>query len=227
MRRRIVNKFHWLRDRHILRVPPRAKNPYLTHFPVLLAMQQWLPLRSVLEFGSGESSTKGLLNKDGFPLLVRLESYENDAAWAARVRMQLGHDERLTLNLIDGPICAAVQAMDLEAFDLVLIDDSLTLEERSSTIRAVAAKRPQRPVVVIHDFEQIAYREAAKPFRNRYRVTGQNPNVGVAWNSTQLAYGALCRLDRRLRVLGERSSIDAWFKEANALTVTSAHAKKD
>ena len=214
---RLINKFHFLRDRLVLRLPPRAGNPYLTHIPILLAAARWRSLAAVLEFGCGDTSTRAFIDRRYFPELRRLESYENDATWAERLRRQIGPEPRLNLQFVDGPISAAVEAIDLEQFDLIFIDDSMTGEGRSSTIRAVAAKRPRRALVVVHDFEYLPYRVAARSFRHRYRFTGQNPNTGLLWNDGSLPKSKLRRLDQALRRSGEKPGAEEWAGALRAI----------
>jgi hypothetical protein len=207
---RLLSKFHALRDRHVLRVPPRAANPYLTHIPILLAAARWRPLAAILEFGCGDISTRSFLDRRFFPQLQRLESYENDAAWADRLRQQVGADPRLNLHFVPGAVASVAGAIDLEQFDLIFIDDSSTADERSATIRAVSTKRPRRPVVVVHDFELLVYRAAAQLFKHRYRLTGLNPNTGVLSNEAPLCKQQLRALDRLLRSAGEKPDAAEW-----------------
>lgn len=214
---RLINKFHVLRDRHVLRLPPRAANPYLTHIPILLAMARWRPLAAILEFGCGDISTRAFLDRRYFPKLQRLESYENDGAWAERLSHQIGTEPRLNLHLVDGKVASSVEAIDLEQFDLIFIDDSMTSEERSTTIRSVAAQHPRRAVVVVHDFECLSYRVAAQAFQHRFRFTGQNPNTGLLWNGAAINRSQLRALDRTLRSTGEKDDVAAWDVALSAI----------
>jgi hypothetical protein len=66
---------------------------------------------------------------------------------------------------VEGDIAPFVSELDLESFDLILIDDSKTSAERAATICAVASKEPQRPLIAIHDFEVGEYQQAATRFR--------------------------------------------------------------
>jgi hypothetical protein len=191
-------------------LPDRASNPYSTHVPILLAAARWWPVREVLEFGCGDFSTRAFLNRRCFKELERVESYENDPEWAERIRQELGADPRLRLHPVNGAIADSVSRINLEEFDLVFVDDSTSTAERSATIQAVAAKRPQRPVVVVHDFEQLEYRRAAKLFKHRCRFTGLNPNTGVLWNQARLHRRPMRTLDLKLRKSGENSSIEEW-----------------
>src|SRR5689334_21342832 len=132
---------------------PRAENDYATHVPILIGLARMREIKSVLEFGCGHYSTLTFLNRAAFPQLRRLHSVENDTAWSATVQKMAQHDERWTLQLAANHIAETVAELDLESFDLILIDDSKTSAERVATIDAVAKKHPQRPWIAIHDFE--------------------------------------------------------------------------
>ena len=207
---RLINNFHVLRDHYLLRLPARAPNPYLTHIPILMAAGRWWRIRRVLELGCGEFSTKLFLDMRCFPDLQQLDSYENDPAWAERIREQFGANPRLRLHLVEGLVAKAVEGVDIESFDLILIDDSSSGRERCDTIGAVAAAKPQRAIVIIHDFEFLPYRQAAGLFRHRYRFTGMNPNIGIAWNRAQVSRRSLQDLDRALRKNIHKPQFDDW-----------------
>lgn len=159
---------------------PRALNDYATHVPILIGLARLREIKSVLEFGCGYYSTLTFLNRAAFPHLERLQSVENDASWAETIHEAAKSDERWTLKLVRREIADAVP--DLEEFDLVLIDDSKTSAQRSATIRAVAGKQPQRPWIVIHDFEVEEYRRAAAGFKQRHTFKAYNPETGVLSN---------------------------------------------
>ena len=159
---------------------PRALNDYATHVPILIGLARLREIKNVLEFGCGYFSTLTFLNRAAFPHLERLQSVENDASWAETIHEAAKSDERWTLKLVRREIADAVP--DLEAFDLVLIDDSKTSTQRSATIRAVAGKQPQRPWIVIHDFEVEEYRRAAAGFKQRHIFKAFNPETGVLSN---------------------------------------------
>ena len=160
---------------------PRALNDYATHVPILIGLARLREIKSVLEFGCGYYSTLTFLNRTAFPHLERLQSVENDASWAETIHEAAKSDERWTLKLVRREIADAVP--DLEAFDLILIDDSKTSTQRSATIRTVAGKQPQRAWIVIHDFEVGEYRRAAMDFKQRHVFKAFNPETGVVSNS--------------------------------------------
>ena len=189
---------------------PRARNDYSTHVPVLIGLARDCEIRNVLEFGCGYYSTLTFLNRAAFPQLERLQSIENDAVWSETVQDLANGDDRWSLNLIDGEIADAVPGLDLEAFDLILIDDSKTSAQRAATIRAIANKQPRRPWVAIHDYEIEEYRVAARAFRHRYAFKAYNPQTGVV--SSQAIH--LAALDRKLKANSkalEPDDVEGWL----------------
>lgn len=177
---------------------PRALNDYATHIPVLIGLARLRDIRSVLEFGCGDYSTLTFLNRAVFPNLVRVQSVENDFAWAESTYEKAKSDGRWALKVVQGDTAAAVSGLDLEAFDLILIDDSKTSVERAATIRAVANKRPQHAWIAIHDFEVDEYRQAAAAFTNVHRFRAYNPETGLVCNQP-VPSSHLKSLDRILR----------------------------
>jgi len=161
---------------------PRAINDYATHIPILIGLARIRQIRSVLEFGCGRYSTLTFLNRTAFPHLERLHSIENDDSWAATIQQIAQEDRRWSLQLAEGEISETVSNLDLESFDLILIDDSKTSAQRAATIRAVGLKQPERPWIVIHDFEVEEYRRAASGFRYRHCFRAYNPETGVVAN---------------------------------------------
>jgi hypothetical protein len=196
-------------------VPDRAENPYATHLPVLLALARLLDVKRVLEFGCGDFSTGTFLDRRAFPKLERLESYENDAEWAKRVRDAAQDDPRLDLRVTRGAIADAAKAAAIEDFDLILVDDSIEAPLRIATLTTVAQRRPMRAAVVVHDFELPFYREPTGAFRHRFRFTPLNPNTGVAWNHDRLREADLKRLVSVVRKHRDRIKVDdraAWVE---------------
>jgi precorrin-6B methylase 2 len=186
---------------------PRARNDYATHIPILIGLARLRAIRRVLEFGCGHYSTLTFLNASAFPDLERLHSIENDDAWATTIQEAAKDDPRWTLQLVNGEICESIP--DLESFDLILIDDSKTSAQRAATIRAVAAKQPQHPWIVIHDFEVDEYRDAASAFKHRHRFRAYNPETGVVANSS-LNVRALNRSIQQHAKSLDPDNITAW-----------------
>lgn len=189
--------------------PPRALNDYATHIPILIGLARTREIRSVIEFGCGKYSTLTFLNAAAFPHLERLQSVENDDTWAATIEDAANADPRWTLQLVNGEIADTVRDIDLEAFDLILIDDSKTSAQRAATIRAVARKQPQHPVIVIHDFEVEEYRRAASAFKHRQRFRGYNPETGVVGNRV-VEWKAIEQIIRSKAKVFEPDALERW-----------------
>lgn len=166
-------------------------------------------IRNVLEFGCGYYSTFTFLNRSAFPHLERLQSVENDGVWAETIR-ESAQDDRWRLKLVNGEIANAVSSLDLEAFDLILIDDSKNSEQRSATIRSVANREPQRPWIVIHDFEVEEYRKAASTFKKRHAFKVYNPETGLVCNQAIDVKLLTSVLKSRARTL-EPDDLDGWL----------------
>src|SRR5579859_3848467 len=92
-------RFRWWRltDRYLWPCVPRSAKPYTTHLPALLALRFLRPIRRVLELGAGEHSTLAFLDRECFPELETLLSFEQDPQWAERVKTLAGSDARLSL----------------------------------------------------------------------------------------------------------------------------------
>lgn len=205
-------------ERHWLKMPPRHSNPYATHTPIFMCLSRLLNVSNVLEFGSGLFSTPAwLVSNNGH--IKYVESYENDGEWAAEVKEKLAGDSRVNLVTVNGRMGDAAIQVDVDSFQLTIVDDSTRPEERLATIKAVAAQRPSRTVTAIHDFEHPTYRHAANSgFEHTYRFTCVNPNVGVAWNGSRDLLKALRGIEQEIRLSLDSLAIedvDAWVEFAD------------
>lgn len=196
--------------------PVRSAQPYATHLPVLVALGRTLPVRSVLELGTGDFSTACFLDTAVFPHLERLVSVENDVAWGERMRPLLERDERAVLHVVDGTVSDALDRAELapSGFDLVFCDDSTSADERSRTIATVAERCGRNTVVVIHDFEVEPYQAASATFTNRWVSKAFYPNTGVCWHDARVDVQSLRRLDRVISRVKQRTPLTdqrAWL----------------
>ena len=189
---------------------PRALNDYATHIPVLIGLAKLREIRNVLEFGCGHYSTLTFLNRDCFPRVERLHSIENDDSWASKIEEAAQQDPRWSLHVVNGEIRESIADLDLETYDLILIDDSKTSAQRAATIRAIARKQPQHAWIVIHDFEVDEYREAASGFKHRHRFRAYNPETGVVANSNHIGWRIVDRVIRSKSKTLEPDAIEAW-----------------
>lgn len=154
-----------------------SEPPFTTHLPILIGLSFYYEISSVLEFGSGLSSTVSFINKKSFPNINKITSYENNLEWYEKVKQKVSHDPRVSLIYKEGKISDCVKDEDIQNYDLVFIDDSMNLKDRSETIRNVIQKNPK--FVAIHDFENSGYRKSLGEYKNTYHFKCLLPNTGV------------------------------------------------
>ena len=204
----------WRKLKSVLQpLPPRAQNAYATHIPVLIGLAAIRPIRRVLELGCGHYSTKTFLERAAFPDLKELQSVEDDPDWAETMRDAIKDDARCTVTVVTGAISAAMRQFDLEAFDLILVDDSTNAESRAATIRALSCLHPSHPWLVIHDYEVEEYRTASLGFRQRFTFRAFNPHTGLVSNSGFTS--AVKLLDQRLKTNRSRQrhdDVEGWLQ---------------
>lgn len=210
------------RTRRILRavdvrflLPQRAENAYATHLPILIGIAQLVRPRKVLEFGCGLFSTTAFLARTCFPDLEQLDSYETDPEWWERIGKVVANDPRISLRLVEEPMSSAVRHIDFADYDLVFIDDSLSVAERCTTIAEVARHCSPTNVVVLHDYENKMYLNAARSFRNHFRFTALNPNTGIVWNEAPISKSGLRHLNRLIRRHSQHldpADIQGWMR---------------
>jgi hypothetical protein len=154
--------------------------------PVLVGIARLFSVRRILEFGCGQYSTLTFLNRLVFRDLVALDSYENDPIWLGRIGAVACGDSRLHLQSVNGPMHLTAAGIEFEKYDLVFIDDSILIPDRSATIRQVSRRYCVSNLVLIHDYEMRAYREAARSFEDSFTFTALNPNTGVLWEGMKV-----------------------------------------
>lgn len=128
--------------------------PYASHAPVLIAIGKQHAIRDVTEFGGGAWSTRLFLSREVFPLVLRLETYESDPAWSAKIRKKVkdGRSVVIDMTLDEMPFVPANGA------DLVFVDCSAdTVEPLDYTTRLAILERQESSgcIVVMHDTEHI------------------------------------------------------------------------
>jgi hypothetical protein len=165
---------------------PLAAVPASSHLPMLIGLGRVLQIRQVLEFGAGHFSTLCFLNRDMFPDLQRVQSFETDPEWKQRIEAQANGDHRLTITLIDPDVARVAAGCDFNSFDLVFIDNGPSREARAATIKEVVAHANDCKLVIIHDFENAIYQQAAKGALSCFCFDAFNPYTGILWNERQL-----------------------------------------
>lgn len=189
-------------------LPPRARNDYATHVPVLIGLASLRRIERVLEFGCGHYSTKTFLNRAAFPDLKELHSVENDPGWAKQIKT----GARAKLHLTTGPISDTVSSFNLETFDLVLVDDSKTAAERAATIRALSVFHPANPWFLIHDYEVDEYQRASNAFKHRFTFKAYNPQTGFVSNSEEHGLKAIDKQIKANKTQLEPDDVDGWLR---------------
>jgi hypothetical protein len=125
----------------------------------------------VLELGCGLYSTPLFLDSNCWPALQEITSVETDGQWLQRLASRLGHDPRWRPQLIETTVAQWLRSernnLDISGYDLIFVDDSAGVLQRSETLRALLSQNPSCPIVV-HDVEQ---------WRLRRRVWARRPYV--------------------------------------------------
>lgn len=193
---------------------PRADLDYATHVPVLTGLASTYQVRRVLELGCGRFSTPTFLNRSAFPDLELIVSIEDNRSWADEVRRLCDGDERLRLECVPSPVRDWVRSSQIDGFDLILVDDSITASDRAATIRALLSRVSQSYLIVIHDFEVAAYQMAAAGAEHRFAITAVNPNVGICWQDREIDELNLKHINRVIRqnpTIG-MDDVDQWIR---------------
>lgn len=160
--------------------------PYATHIPVLIGLARIGSVKRVLEFGMGAYSTFAFLNKKLFPDLAELHSFEDNRTWFEEITSVI-EDGRWKSHLCAPPLSKVVSEIDFQGFDLVLIDDSTTVEDRCNTISEVLKFCDPNTLVVIHDYEQLSYQNAANLWPHKFNFRSLYPNTGVIWDKRKVS----------------------------------------
>ncbi len=191
-----------------------SENPYATHLPVLIGLSWMLNVRRVLEFGCGSYSTATFLNREIFPQVVWVQSFDNDAEWLNKIAAT-NKDSRLHLSFVDGAMSKVVSEINFTDFDLLFVDDSLTVAERAQTISMISNNYSPSNVVLIHDYEVKEYQKAARVFRHRFGFDAFNPQTGVMWGNHSLDKRKLKKLNAILKLYSRKippDDLNRWLE---------------
>jgi hypothetical protein len=160
----------------------RSDQPFATHIPVLIGVAAaFLPQRLV-EFGAGDFSTLAFGDGRVFPSLLHVESLENNLSWTLRMQARLAGSARVTCRYFEGRMKDAVPGANVAAADLIFIDDSPTGWERAHTVTRVARTCGERPITIIHDYDQPGIRVSCRKFEHRFPFTSFTPQTCAVWN---------------------------------------------
>lgn len=191
--------------------PPEA---FASHLPILIGLAGILRVRKVLELGCGTFSTPTLLSRRCFPHLEKLDSLETERTWIEKAAEIVGRDPRWTPTAVGGSMASCIPDLNLENYDLVLVDDSHSYEERARTIRAIAERKPPTGLYLIHDFEAPVYQTASRKFAYRFTFDALLPNTGANWNQDVINSRHFTELNNKIRSFAQNlKSLDvtAWY----------------
>lgn len=165
-----------------------TSDPVGSHLPVLTAVGSVIKPARILETGCGIYSTPTFCDRTIYPKVECVHSYENNGAWVRRVKKLYKRvPGKLTFISYGNSIVDAIDSIDFEYYDLLFIDNGVSSEERVATIEKVALAKPQRALVLIHDFDTVAYQWAADPFEHLMVYYTQLPQTGILWNGNRLS----------------------------------------
>lgn len=191
----------------------RHQNDYATHVPVLVGVASATRIQRILEFGSGMYSTLTFLNRLAFPDVLHVDSVESDPEWMFKISAAAKGDSRLRMRLVQEPIERVLSDIQLDNYDLVLVDSSTEATRRASLIHELAGRHDFRALVAVHDFEIGLYQAAAKGFRNIVEYNAYNPCTGILWQTGPWSVTALKQLSKVIYRHSKRlqpDDVQAW-----------------
>lgn len=186
------------------RLVPVSSDAYATHLPILIGVAALLTPRRILELGSGRFSTVAFCDPELFPTVEHVHTMEDDANWAELVKAMPIDRDRISFELVPS-IRGRLSEIDLEPYDLIFVDNAMSVTERAATLRVVLALAPANAVVVVHDFEWRAYRAEVAATWREYTFAVWRPLSGVIWKGDQLTKSALGALEKIMRKNREES----------------------
>jgi hypothetical protein len=136
-----------------------------------------------LEFGSGEISTIGFLNKKICPDLKHLISIEDIEKWYNKIKL-IVKDERWEYRFVQDEISMIPVFKENINIDLILID-SQSVKGRVYILTALL--KDPTPFIILHDSEQPDYLHILESFKYSYFPETISPHkVGVVSNMLNL-----------------------------------------
>jgi hypothetical protein len=156
-------------------------NAYASHLPVLQSFGH-LNIHRVLELGAGKFSTTLFLDREAFPVLVRLDSYEDDPHWRNLIHRTID-DKRLRS-------LSQYARLDPDDYDLILIDSGRSADERITAIQHIVSLNT-KAIVIIHDYDN-PYYQAVTRFEHIRIYSQLTPWTAVCWNGEREEVEQLC-----------------------------------
>jgi hypothetical protein len=129
---------------------------YGTHSPVLMAINHLYEIKTVIEFGIGETSTEIFLKY--YSNLEKLISFEHNKEYILEIQ-----DPRWELIYCDHT--EFVKKSESMYADLVFVDSGPTMNDRIGPLSVAIALGK---LVVVHDHSYIPYAKYYKPYKHKY-----------------------------------------------------------
>lgn len=190
-----------------------CKNPVASHIPVFIGISKIIKIHKILELGSGNYSTPLFLDKQIFPDLEFVVSYENDILWYNEIKQKFLNEDRLKLKYCDALMKDIVKDLDISEFDLIFVDDSREAKLRSQTIECISKKINNKNFLAIHDFEVKAYKEATGTELKKFKFDAIFPNTGLAWRNKEINKNYFSKINKLIKKnssLGIPEDIQFW-----------------
>ena len=152
-------------------------DPYASHMEFLV--KHCSHAQVILELGCGKYSTPLFLNQKLFPEVRLVVSVESDQEWADKV-LAANPDPRLELVVVSEPFEDKLVNMNLADYDLIFVDHATDPHTRARTIEYLA-RNVTTSRVVIHDYENQEYRDAARGFAHKLLDCFRTPHTAMVW----------------------------------------------
>lgn len=147
------------------KAPDGTDTGWGSHQPALRALARFKKIDSVIEFGAGLYSTHLFLDRDAFPDLTSLVTFEHESVWAEKVRV---NDKRHKLIIVP-PKDFITDSQDMKA-DFVFVDSAPQSTRKPLLSHALILA----PIVGIHDsrIENVSHLECkyVKAFNDKIQT---------------------------------------------------------
>lgn len=136
---------------------------YASHLPILRSLSKHFNVRKVLELGAGHYSTPAFLDRNYFPDLYALHSYETDRGWYESLSTAFGKDKRLMLIHTTTPLHEILAQSYWAGYDVIFVDNGSKVSERVLVLETLNEVQPSS-VVVVHDYNVREYQHSTRDF---------------------------------------------------------------
>lgn len=154
-----------------------------THLQAIEKILEKSTITNIIEFGSGDVSTKFFLDKNKCPDLTQLTSIETQSEWIENIKNLIGEDDRWDLILVKNNDEARQFISNIKP-QIVLLD-SVTAIDR--VVQAGMFKDGDVPFIVLHDSDRVKiYKERIHPmykYNHTLTITENNPVDKKGWLS--------------------------------------------